>query len=302
METTGVTPANAENTAPVEVAEPDGGATETKGDGSAPSVPEADTPVPPKRDAVQERFDKLTREKYDNARLADQRGYELERERAERQRLEAEIAKLRNSETPQVAPDKFPTLEQFGYDEGKFMAAVIARTQGMTEAAKAAARETAKEEIQAERNASRQQEAAKNWAKKQAEFIKSKPDYVEKVLEARTLPISREIQMELQESDLGPQIAYYLVENPEKAAAIMQLPLKEQLKEIGRIEARLESTKTPAKPAVSQAPPPAEKIESNESVVSVRVDTAESDGLSDREWTRRRNAQEQARLRKLRGG
>jgi hypothetical protein len=289
-------PANADNTAPVETAQPDGEAVETKGDGSAPSVPEADTPAKVKKDPVQERFDKLTRDKYDALREADRRGYELER-------LNARLAELEKAQKPEVAPQTdFPTLEQFGYDEAKFMAAVVARTKGMTEAAKEAAREAAREEIQAERNATRQQEAAKNWARKQAEFIKSKPDYVEKVLEARTLPISREIQMELQESELGPQIAYHLVENPEKAAAIMQLPFKEQLKEIGRIEARLEATKTPAKPAVSQAPPPVGKVEADDAPAVIRVDTPDSDNLSDREWTRRRNAQELAQRRKQRGG
>jgi hypothetical protein len=108
--------------------------------------------------------------------------------------------------------------------------------------------------------------------------------------------------MELQESELGPQIAYHLVENPEKAAAIMQLPFKEQLKEIGRIEARLEATKTPAKPAVSQAPPPVGKVEADDAPAVIRVDTPDSDNLSDREWTRRRNAQELAQRRKQRGG
>jgi hypothetical protein len=284
METTGaLTPANAENTAPVEAVELDGETVETKGDGSAPSVPEADTPAKVKKDPVQERFDKLTRDKYDALREADRRGYELER-------LNARLVELEKAQKPEVATQTdFPTLEQFGYDEGKFHAAVATYTRGMTESAKAAAREAAQEIVRAEREASQQQESLRNWAKKEAEFIKSKPDYVEKVLEARTLPISREIQMELRESELGPQIAYYLVENPDKAAAILQLPLKAQLKEIGRIEARLESTKTPAKPAVSQAPPPVSKVDASDAVVEKDPST-----MSDAEfakWRKRQIAQ-----------
>ena len=287
-------PANADNTAQAEAPEADAKGTEATGDGSAPSVPEADTPAP-KKDPVQERIDKLTRDKYDALREADRRAYELER-------VNARLAELEKAPKTEIAPQNdFPTLEQHGYDEGKFMAAVAAYTRGMTESAKAAAREAAKEELRAERVATQQQESLKTWAKKEAEFIKSKPDYVEKVLEARTLPISREIQMELRESELGPQIAYYLVENPDKAAAIMVLPMKDQLKEIGRIEARLESTKTPAKPAVSQAPPPVGKVDADDAATVVKVDSADSDNLSDKEWTRRRNAQEQARLRKQRG-
>jgi hypothetical protein len=240
---------------------------------------------PPHSAELQDRFDKLTREKYEGLSRAERAEY---RAQLAEQRLEA-LETQQKAKTEPVAPEQFPTLEQFGYDEGKFMAAVAAYSKGTTEAAKAAAREAAQEIVRAEREASRQNEAVKNWAKKEAEFIKSKPDYVEKVLEARTLPISREMQMELRESELGPQIAYYLVENSEKAAAIMALPLKEQLKEIGRIEARLESTKTPAKPAVSQAPPPVQKVDSNEA----QVEKSPSD-MSDTEfakWRRRQIAQ-----------
>ena len=285
------TPASADNSAPIETGDADANPVETKGDGTAPSVPEADTPSP-KKDPVQERIDKLTRDKYDALREADRKSYEMER-------LNARLAELEKAQKPEVAPQNdFPTLEQFGFDEAKFVAAVVAHNAHLTKAQATAA---AKELIEAEREQTRVHEATRNWAKKEAEFIKSKPDYVEKVLEARTLPISREIQMELRDSELGPQIAYHLVENPEKAAAIMSLPFKEQLKEIGRIEARLEATKTPAKPAVSQAPTPVPKVDVDEAPVTVRVDSADSDTLSDREWTRRRNAQEQARLRKLRG-
>jgi len=102
----------------------------------------------------------------------------------------------------------------------------------------------------------REERAMKAWSSKEAEFIKSKPDYVEKVQNARTLPISTEVQEALRESEFGPQVAYHLVENPEVARAILQLSPSAQLREIGRIEARLEAAKAKPAPAVSQAPPP----------------------------------------------
>lgn len=285
-------PANAENTAQVETPEADAGGVAANGDGSAPSAPEAGTPAP-KKDAVQERFDKLTREKYDNARLADQRGYELEQERSKRLQLEAEIEKLRKSETSQVAPDKFPTLEQFGYDEAKFYAAVSAYTQGMTESAKAAAREAAKAEIQAERDASRQEQAAMSWTAKEAEFIKLKPDYVDKV---RRAPrdggpvITKPMADLIMASEVGPQIAYYLGENVEKSVAISRLPPIEQAREVGRIEARLEAAKAPPKPAVSQAPPPVNKVDQDNAVVEKDPST-----MSDTEFAKWRKRQIAAR-------
>jgi hypothetical protein len=254
-------PANADNTAQVDAPEADAEGTEAKGDGSAPSVPEADTPAP-KKDAVQERIDKLTRDKYDNARLADQRGYELDRERSERKRLEAEISELRKAQTTQVAPGKRPTLEQFGYDVDKFNEAIDAYNEAKSASAKEAAREAALEVIRAEREAEAAERANKTWAQKEAELIKSKPDYVEKVQRATTLPISEEIQKVLHGHELGPQIALHMVENAEASRAIARMPLEVQLMEVGRISAKLEAAKAPPKPAVSQAPPPVNKVDS----------------------------------------
>lgn len=283
-------PANADNTANANATEADAGVAAADSDGSAPSVPEADTPAP-KKDPVQERIDKLTREKYDAYRDRDRKDYELER-------VNARLAELETAKQEQVAPaNDFPTLEQFGYDEGKFQAAVAAHFKNL---ATTEARTAAQEQIRAEREAASREQANKSWSAKEAELIKSKPDYVDKVRNAATLPITKEIQQELMGSEFGPQVALHLVENPEKAHAIMAMPLSAQLREIGRIEAKFEAEKAKP-PAVSKAPPPVSKVDVDDAPTTVRVDTAESDGLSDREWTRRRNAQEQARLRKIRG-
>lgn len=272
------TPANADNTAPVDTADADAKAVETKGDGSAPSVPEADTPAP--KDKVQERFDKLTREKYDALREADLARYQVEQ-------FKAQLAEMDRSEKEQVAPaNEFPTLEQFGYDEGKFNAAVAAHYSKL---ATEQARTVAREQLEQERSRLSQEQSHKNWVTKEAEFIKSKPDYVEKVREARSLPISREIQMELKASELGPQVAYYLVENPEKAAAIMAMPLAAQLREVGRIEAKLELAKAPPKPAVSQAPPPVAKVDASDTEVD--KDPATMTDAQFNKWRKRQIAQ-----------
>lgn len=256
METLASTPAIADNTAQADTDNADAKSVEVTGDGSAPSVLEADTPAP--KDKVQERFDKLTREKYDALREADLARYQVEQ-------FKAQLAEMDKRENDEVAPQTgFPTLEQFGYDEGKFTAAVaqhlskIAETQGKT---------AAEATLKTERERLANEQTAKSWATKEAEFIKSKPDYVEKVRQAHGLPISAEMQRELMASDLGPQVAYYLVENREKALAIMALPFTAQLREIGRIEAKLEAAKAPPKPAVSQAPPPVAKVDSSDAEV-----------------------------------
>ena len=292
-------PANADNTAAVDAPEADAGGADTNGDGSAPSLTEAQAPAKVK-DPIQERFDKLTRDKYDALREGDRKGYLLE----QRDRELADLrAKLEARENKQVAPaDAFPTLESVGYDEGKFIAAVAAYNKATTDAARAAAREEAQGIIRAERDAAKAEQASKSWATKEAEFLKSKPDYAEKVRDNDELKITKEMADVIRESDIGPQVAYYLGENPDKAAAIAQLPPLIQAREIGRIEAKLEAAKAPLKPAVSQAPPPVGKIDADDAPAVLKVDSADSDTLSDKEWTRRRNAQEQARLRKIRGG
>jgi hypothetical protein len=280
METLAPVPANAD-LAPVENAATDVNASTTEGDGSAPSVPEADTPAP-KKDAVQERIDKLTREKYDALRERDRRDYEIERLRAEVEQFKAPKA--------EIAPQNdFPTLEQYGYDEGKYQAAVashyskIAAEQG-TKAAQAA--------LQEERARQQQEQANKSWATKEAEFLKSKPDYAEKV---KRDPrdggpiISQSMAQVIMESGMGPQLAYHLAENVAESALIAQMPPLQQARELGRIEAKLELAKAPPKPVVSQAPPPVGKVEA----ADVKVDKEPSQ-MSDAEfakWRKRQIAQ-----------
>jgi hypothetical protein len=276
-------PANADNTAPVANAEADADASATPSDGPAPSVPEADTPET-KRDKVQERFDKLTREKYEGLSRADRAEY---RAQLAEQRLAA--IEAQQAQTKQVAPaNDFPTLEKFGYDEAAYNAAVAAHYSKL---ATEQARTVAQEQIRAEREAEQQSKVHESWAKKEAEFIKSKPDYVEKVKMADKLPISHEMQRALMGSEFGPQVALHLVENADKAAAIMRLPLAEQMRELGRIEARFEAQKAAPKPAVSQAPSPVTKIEAGDSSPPFDPSSPDSDKLSDAEWKRRREKQ-----------
>lgn len=223
-------------------------------------------------DRVQKRIDKLTKEKY--AALSER----------DRLRWELEQARSQPAKTEQVAPE-LPTLEGAGFDESKYQTA-----QG--EYLKALARAEA-ERIIADRDA-KQSAAAKQteFQKRQAEFIKSKPDYAEKVLENDSLPISMPMAEVIRRSDMGPQVAYYLAEHTETAEALASLQDPVDIaREIGRIEARLEAQKAAPVPKVSAAPPPPAKIEATDPAPSVKADSADSDNLSDAEWARLRNKQ-----------
>lgn len=285
-------PAHAETTAPVETVEADAGTVATKGDGSAPSVPEADTSAPKvKEDPVQKRIDNLTREKYDALRERDRRDYEIER-------LSTRLKELETAKQPEVAPqNEFPTLEQHGYDEGKYQAAVAAH---FSKLARDQATTATREQLEQERSKLQAETSQKNWQAKEAEFVKSKPDYAEKAYRHPRDggPVITPAMGDLiRASELGPQVAYYLGENVEKSAAIAQLPPLEQARELGRIEERL--AKPVAAVAVSKAPPPTPKVDATDAPSNFKVDSSDSDSLSDAEWTRRRNAQEAGRKRRV---
>lgn len=238
---------------------------------SAPAAPE--TSAVPERDKVQERFDKLTREKYDALRTADT-------ERYQRERLQERLAAL-EAKTQPVAP-VVPTLEGVGYDESKYQSALI-------EFAKAQARAETQAILEKDRNERNAAEKRQVFETRQNDFIKSKPDYAEKVLGNTSLPITPDMAKVIMESDLGPQVAYYLADNEDKARAIAQLDPLSVAREIGRIEARLEAAKVPPKPPVSQAPPPAPKLDATDA--GVEKDPATMSDNEFAKWRKRQIAQ-----------
>jgi hypothetical protein len=278
----------AEVTAPVDAPKPDGEAAEAGSEGSAPSIPKAGTSEETSEwtEKAQKRYHELTRDRYDALR-------ERDIERYEKEQLKARLEALEKAKTAEVAPqENFPTLESVGFDEGKFYAAVAAYTKGMTESAKEAAREEARGIIQAERDAQFQELSNKSWATKEAEFLKSKPDYTEKVVDAGrrgAWACTREMGAVIKQSEMGPAIAYYLAEHTDIAAEIAKKDPLVQAREIGRIEAKLELAKAPPKPAVSQAPPPVNKVEGTEA--QVEKSPAEMSNEEFNKWRKRQIAQ-----------
>jgi hypothetical protein len=281
MEITGLEPANADNNALADAGEVDSNPAETSG---ADPAPAADDSGKPSRDRVQERIDALTREKYQGlsrAELAEYRAQQLEQRLAQ---LEAQSAK---PQTVAPSDDEYPTLESVGWDDAKHQAAVAA--WGAKQA-----REAAKAELAAEREAARRTESETNWKRKEAEFVKSKPDYSEKVLRSPAMGgpvITDQMAQVIQESDIGPEVAYYLAENVQKSVEIARLPAYLQAREIGRIEERLAVAKA-SPPPVSKAPSPVAKIETDGSVAPLDLGSPESNTLSADEWNRRMELKE----------
>jgi len=90
-----------------------------------------------------------------------------------------------------------------------------------------------------------QQEAQKQWQAIESSYAEREDAAMEKyddysqVVRNANLPISTVMADAIRSSDIGPDVAYYLGTNPKEAARIHGLPPLLQVKEIGKIEAKL---------------------------------------------------------------
>lgn len=98
------------------------------------------------------------------------------------------------------------------------------------------------------------QKRQQNYQAKVAEFTKTAPDFAE-VTEAYDGPFNQTIAQALLDSDMGPEVAYYLAKNPDEADALEGMNYGQVSRFFGKVEAKLESQKTP-EVKVTKAPPP----------------------------------------------
>ena len=94
-------------------------------------------------------------------------------------------------------------------------------------------------------------EAQRQFAER-VEKARMKYDDFDEVVLNPYVPITDEMVMAIHESELGPDIAYYLGKHPEEAMRIARLSPVAQAREIGKIEARLSQ---PSQPAAKQQEP-----------------------------------------------
>lgn len=221
---------------------------------------------------IQARFDKLTRERYE--------------ERRARELLEREVAQLRAppAKTEPVAPAKVPTLEDFDFDSSKYQAAMV-------EYAAAEARKVALETLKSEREQQAVQARIGEFRAREAKFAEKTADYHETVYD-ETVPISDAMAEVIRESDVGPELAYYLGKNRDKAAEIARLSPISAARELGRIEARLNQPPPPP-PVVSAAPPPPPKLAASEP--AIEKDPAQMTDKEFKKWREKSIAAYRAR-------
>lgn len=180
---------------------------------------------------LQGRFSELTEQR----RQAEQRA-EREAERAttaerERDELKAKLdpPKKATDEAPQPRPQDYADAFQYAADLAEWTArkAVV---EDRKEREEAATKEKAEAEAAKVKSA---------WNSRLAEAKKETTDW-DDVVGSSDLSVSDPVRDAIIESDLGPQILYLLASEPERVEKLSGLSVLGQLREIGKMEARLE--------------------------------------------------------------
>ena len=158
--------------------------------------------------------------------------------------LEQELAKFKTP-AQAAATSGEPTLEQYGFDAEKYAEAK----------ADYAKQQVAKEFQTRQQTQAQQQVQAKliaSWEEKVDKVAEKYEDFDTVVGELK--PVSP-LVMAIMEADNAPDLAYHLGKNPREAERISKLPVLSQIREIGKLEAKLAAE--PVKPKTpSKAPAP----------------------------------------------
>jgi hypothetical protein len=204
------------------------------------------TAAAPKNKGLGKRIDELTREKYEARRDSD-----YWREMAMRQQQAPQP-----QQAEPVAEDKPPKEDDFNGDWSAYVVAAAkyeARQEIKREQAAITARQQAEQRQRAERDQKSRTSAMIQKGKASFEDFESvtmRPDVLitEAMIAAAT------------ESDTGHAVLYHLAKNPHESARIASLSPIAQVREIGRLEAKIASVqKTP-----TQAPAPIKPVGGNE--------------------------------------
>lgn len=278
---------------------------DTQADADAsPAEPAAVKQEAPKVDpGVQKRINELT--------------YKHREEQRQRLAAEARIAEFeaREAKAKEPAPevDKRKTLADFNFDEVLYEDYLEDRvTKRASETASKQATERATKAVE-ERELKKAQETtaaerAANWKTRADTFAKDHPDFVERVY-GPDLSFTDAVAELLADSELGPQLAYHLAQNPDELSRIARLSPAAAGREIGKLEVKLTPAEVPKPepdadetaraqdpPATTKAPPPPPKLQATaNSSTRPATTSAQSDKLSDDEWFKAENKRLAAR-------
>ena len=233
----------------------------------------------------EERIEALAREKA--RRYAQKRIDRLTWEANEAKRKAEELeAKLRERQERQPDPlAARPKMEDF-QDYEAYLEALAdwkaeEKAQRLREELKAEYEKT-----RAKTEADRRMEA---FRAAESKFRATVTDYDEAIQDAQDTPMTQVMFDVILESEVGPNILYYLAKNPDEAERIAHLSPARQAAEVGKLEDKLaQQLKDPQKPKASNAPPPVNPVRARGSASTPRLDDP---NLSMEEYSRLRRKQ-----------
>jgi hypothetical protein len=213
---------------------------------------------PKKKNGVQKRLSKLTRQREDARKEA---------EYWKQAALEKQTAKA--PEMPptalEVKPDlsKRPVAESFETHEAYVEALADWKVEQRLSERDAKAKESAiKAEAQTKLN---------SFLSKRESFAKGHDDFFERMADIQSIPMSLTVNESLLESENGPELLYELAKDPDEYKRICSLPAIAAAREIGKFEARLQkSSDTETKTKTTKAPKPPQPVGKGSSSLSTK--------------------------------
>lgn len=225
------------------------------------------------------------------------------RSEIEQLRAELEAVKARQNYMPQEDPDPKPVRDKFASDDDYLEALTDWKadqviTQRQQQAAEAEA-------------AAAQQRMQDEWLERVEGAKKVYPDFADVVGNA-TIEIKNHIYQAIVESEVGPEVAYYLAQNPAEAQRLNSMSPISAVRMIGKLEEMLldpaqgaPRTSAPAAPQAAPAPAPsaapvsptAKGTSAPEPINPIRgnsnpaVDTRPASEMTYNEWKVRRVAE-----------
>ena len=225
---------------------------------------EAEEQKPEKqKDKLNKRFDKVTK----RAQEAEAKARELE------ERLKSyEAGNTQQPQQENVRSEDKPQASQFN-DAFEYAEALAEWS------AENALKQ--RDEQEAQRKAQEAQEKVlKTWNEKIEKAKADLPDF-DRMVKSSDIIVSDSIRDSILESDVGPQLLYHLATNEDFAQQLTEMPVSKALKELGKLEAKLEAKgeKAPKAEKVketvssSKAPEPIKPLSGGKVGKDVMIDT-----------------------------
>lgn len=231
-------------------------------------------PDKPKRKAgIEGRFSELSAKARHAQEERDAAIRERDEARAKAREFEERLApKAKKEEDPEPKAAEFTDPFEYADKRSEWAAREALRNRDKAEA-------TAKSKAEAEKT-------QKAWQDRISKAKEAIPDF-EETLADSDLAVSDDVRDAIIESELGPQILHHLATNPDLAEKINGMSAKQALKEIGRLEVKLEpkdeeKEEKPAKPKREPLPEPITPVKAKATASN------DTEGLSYAEYKARR--------------